>query len=476
MRRILGSALVAVLLAAAPAWGAADPLRPQLWGLDLINADPAHSVSTGQGAVVAVVDTGVKADHEDLAGQVIAGHDYVDGDDNPADGNGHGTHVAGTIAAIEGNGKGVEGVAPGAKILAIRVLDNDGGGTDQDVAAGIDYARTHGANVINLSLGSDTPIDFLFGSDTGDAMARAIDAGIVVVAAAGNDSAPICGQPPASKNGDFLCVGAVTRDRQEASYSNGFSLSNGVDVVAPGGSGCGTPSCDILSTYNNGSYKAEAGTSMATPHVSGVAALLAACGVRGQAAVKRIASTATDLGPPGPDSSFGDGLVNAQAALAGLDCGAGDGTSGGAGNGGAGDSGSSGGSGGGTGSPAARGLRAVAARVHLTGSGALVGADLGSAGAVVAHRYQRASTALHRAIVIGCLAGASGRCTVTGRAHGHKVARGTRTMRTGHAAGVRIHLTRRGRALLRRARRMTLVLSVRVPRAGTHRVRLIVRR
>ena len=436
MRRALGSALVAALLAAAPAWGAADPLRSQLWGLDLINADAAHSVSTGRSAVVAVVDTGVKADHEDLAGQVIAGHDYVDGDDTPADGHGHGTHVAGTIAAIEGNGKG------------------------------IDYARTHGADVINLSLGSDTPIDFLFGSDTGDAMARAIDAGIVVVAAAGNESAPICGQPPASKSGDFLCVGAVTRDRQEASYSNGFALSNGVDVVAPGGSGCGNSSCDILSTWNNGSYKAEAGTSMATPHVSGIAALLVACGVRGQAAVQRIAATATDLGPPGTDSSYGDGLVNAQAAVAGLPCDAGDGTAGG---------GDEGGVVGGT-SPAAGGLRAVAARVHLTGSGPLVGADLGEAGAVAARRYQRAATALRRAIVIGCLAAARGRCSVTGRAGGHRVARGAHALRRGHATGVRIHLTPRGRAMLRRARRLTLVLTVRVPSAGAHRVRLVVRR
>jgi subtilisin family serine protease len=466
MRRALGSALVAALLAAAPAWGAADPLRSQLWGLDLINADAAHSVSTGRSAVVAVVDTGVKADHEDLTGQVIAGHDYVDGDDNPADGNGHGTHVAGTIAAIEGNGKGIEGVAPGAKILAVRVLDNGGSGTDQDVAKGIDYARTHGADVINLSLGSDTPIDFLFGSDTGDAMARAIDAGIVVVAAAGNDAAPICGQPPASQSGDFLCVGAVTRDRQEASYSNGFALSNGVDVVAPGGSGCGNSSCDILSTWNNGSYKAEAGTSMATPHVSGIAALLVACGVRGQAAVQRIAATATDLGPPGSDSSYGDGLVNAQAAVAGLPCDAGDGTAGG---------GDEGGVVGGT-SPAAGGLRAVAARVHLTGSGPLVGADLGEAGAVAARRYQRAATALHRAIVIGCLAAARGRCSVTGRAGGHRVARGAHALRRGHATGVRIHLTPRGRAMLRRARRLTLVLTVRVPSAGAHRVRLVVRR
>ena len=308
--------LLAALVAAAPAVAASDPLRPQQWGLDLIESDAAHSASTGAGATVAVVDSGAAFGHADLAGRLVAGHDFVDGDDKPDDGNGHGTHVTGIVAADAGNGVGVEGVAPSARVLVVRVLDNNGAGSDQDIADGIDYARTHGAEVINLSLGEDIPLSLLIGSATGDAIDRAVAAGIVVVAAAGNSSFPFCDQP-SSGAGGFLCVGAVDRDRTKSSYSN---YGQGLAVVAPGGDGCGTPSCDILSTWFDGAYAALAGTSMAAPHVSGVAALLVACGVRGQAAVQRIVDTATDLGPPGPDGDYGAGLVNARAAVAGLSC------------------------------------------------------------------------------------------------------------------------------------------------------------
>src|SRR4051812_20541625 len=317
MCRSFALALLAVLLMAAPAV-AADPRRGEQWNLDLIQSDAAHAVSTGAGAVVAVVDSGVQADHPDLAGHVGQGYDFVQRDAVAQDGNGHGTHVSGIIGAASGNGIGVESVAPGATIMPVRVLGDDGGGDTDTVAAGIDYARTHGADVINLSIGSDIPLVGAMGGDAFDAAVhRALAAGIVVVAASGNNGVPVCEQPAAGDG--LLCVGAVDKRKQRSFFS---SFGSGLALVAPGGSGTGVPGEDVLSTYKGSGYEELAGTSQAAPHVSGVAALLVARGVRGQAAVKRILATATDLGAPGNDAVYGAGLLNARAAVAGLGGGA----------------------------------------------------------------------------------------------------------------------------------------------------------
>ncbi|MDP9294747.1 MAG: S8 family serine peptidase, partial [Actinomycetota bacterium] len=189
MCRCVVLALLAVLVAAAPAAAAGDPRRGEQWGLDLVEADAAHAVSQGAGAVVAIVDSGVQADHPDLAGRVGAGHDFVDGDATPQDGDGHGTHVLGVIAAATGNGIGVASVAPLATLMPVRVLGDDGSGTSANVARGIDYAREHGADVINLSLGADVPL-LGSGGEFDAAVRRALAAGIVVVAAAGNNGLP----------------------------------------------------------------------------------------------------------------------------------------------------------------------------------------------------------------------------------------------------------------------------------------------
>lgn len=331
MRRLLrcgiAAVLCAALLPAAAHAAGGDPLRSHQWGLDLIHADQAHAVTTGAGAVVAVVDTGIDASHPDLAGRIGAGWDFVDGDATPQDGNGHGTHVSGIIAADAGNGIGVDSVAPGATIMPVRVLDSSGSGSDADVAAGIDWATDRGANLINLSLGGTLPTA---GLGIGDAMStavqRAVDHGVIVVAAAGNDGLPFCENN--SFGGKVLCVGAVDKRENRTFYS---SFGSGLSLVAPGGSDMPGTDEDVLSTWNDGGYQELAGTSQATPHVSGVAALLVSLGVRGQAAVRRILSTATDLGPPGPDAQFGAGLVNAQAAVAGLRPAAGGGGTGGGG-------------------------------------------------------------------------------------------------------------------------------------------------
>jgi serine protease len=195
------------------------------------------------------------------------------------------------------------------------------------VAAGIDWATAHGADVINLSLGASLPTSGLGLQDAMTAaVQRAVDHGVVVVAAAGNDGLPFCENN--SLAGKVLCVGAVDKRENRSFYS---SFGSGLSLVAPGGSGMPGTDEDVLSTWNDGGYHELAGTSQATPHVSGVGALLVSLGVRGQAAVSRILSTATDLGTPGPDVQFGAGLVNAQAAVAGLHRAAGGGGAGGGG-------------------------------------------------------------------------------------------------------------------------------------------------
>ena len=428
MRPIL-LALLVLLLGPAAALAANDPRRGEQWALDLVESDAAHATATGGGAVIAVVDSGVQADHPDLAGQVLPGRDFVQDDGTPQDGNGHGTHVSGIALAVEGNGVGVSSVAPGAKLLPVRVLDDSGGGTSEDVAAGIDWARTHGAHVINLSLGSEVPIIGAMGGDEIDAaIRRALAAGIVVVAAAGNNGVPVCEQPAAGEG--LLCVGAVDKRKQRSVFS---SFGNGLGVVAPGGSLLGGDE-DVLSTVPPSTYDYYAGTSQAAPHVAGVAALLVGRGLRGQAAVKRILDTATDLGPAGDDPEYGHGLVNARAAVAGL----GSGTGGSGGTGG----GPSGGAGGGS------TLRPFV-------------------------RVRRRQAALRRGVRVRLRAATAGRARVRVRSHGRRIARKVRTVPAGSARTLVARLNRRGRRMARRPGALRARVLVRLPGENRDRVRRI---
>jgi serine protease len=194
----------------------ADPLRNLQWDLPRINAPTAWSQSTGTGVTVAVVDTGVDSTHPDLAGQVLPGGDFITGTEGQAiDPNGHGTHVAGTIAAIAGNNVGVAGVAPDAKILPVRVLGADGGGYMSTAAQGVVYAAEHGADVINLSLSATTPTEAMT-----NAVAYARSKNVVVVAAAGNMRAQ--GSPvsyPAANDG-VIAVAATDSADKAAPFSN----------------------------------------------------------------------------------------------------------------------------------------------------------------------------------------------------------------------------------------------------------------
>jgi thermitase len=263
-----------------------DPSYPSQWALERIHAVDGWSAWPGGygrsgGPTVAVLDTGVYAGHPDLAGVVLPGANCTSGvctSGGAGDDNGHGTHVAGTIAADTNNAIGVAGVAPGSSVLPVKVLGASGSGSYAGIAAGIDWAVAHGARVINMSLSGSTSSVTLC-----SAVSRALDAGVVVVAAAGNGSSSAASYPAAC-SGTFG-VSATTSSDVLASFSNvGYP---DVDVAAPGAS--------ILSTLRDGTYGYYSGTSMAAPHVSGLAALLLGqSGARSPLDVMRIIALSSD--------------------------------------------------------------------------------------------------------------------------------------------------------------------------------------
>lgn len=264
-----------------------DTYYDQLYGLSKIGAETAWNTTTGSSSVkVAVIDTGIKYDHPDLQANIAVnsgetpnngtdddGNGYVDdyygynfyGDNgDPNDDNDHGTHCAGTIGGVGNNARGVVGVNWSVGLIAVKVLSAEGSGYMSDIAAGIDYARVRGAFVMNLSLGGPSGATTLL-----QALERARDAGIVVAAAAGNESSNNDTTPayPASYNlSNMLSVAATDSNDNLASFSN-----YGASTVH-----LGAPGVSILSTVSWGGYESFSGTSMATPHVAGAAALIKA--------------------------------------------------------------------------------------------------------------------------------------------------------------------------------------------------------
>jgi subtilisin family serine protease len=344
---LLVAALAVLLAAAAPTDAAPpnDPLYARQWGPKQVRAEQAWAASRGAGAVLAVVDAGIDLDHPDVDGKVVGGATFL-GCGTTSCGNGdwqsgpapratgsasqHGTHVAGIAAAETGNGIGVAGVAPDASVLAVKVLDEEGG-SFEDIALGIRWSVDHGADVINLSLGALPGVQALtltgVEATVRDAIADATARGVVVVAAAGNESFPLCSTP--AVDGDAVCVAATDKRELRAAYS-GFAFKPGLHgVSAPGGSSLPLCGEDVVSSVPVGtgdnacgqgtSYAEFAGTSMATPHVAGVAALLAAQGRSGPAIVQALETTArrpgTDLRGL-YDPAFGWGIVDAAAAVA----------------------------------------------------------------------------------------------------------------------------------------------------------------
>ncbi len=287
------------------------------YGLGVLRASSAYAAgATGRGVTVGVVDTGIDVDHPEFAGQIAAAStDVVSG--NPAqvdDIDGHGTAVAGVIAARR-NQVLTHGVAYQAKLLAVRA---DAPGTcpsscafDQaDVAAATDYAVGHGAQVINYSLGGASSL----GTTLHDAFARAVDAGTILVLAAGNEGAADPTFPgrfaaDAAADDQVIAVGAVDANKQIASFSNRAGSAQDHYLVAPG--------VNVLAPALGGGAALVSGTSFAAPHVSGAVALVldAAPFLSAAEVVQLLLDSATDLGAPGPDPVYGQGLVNLRAAL-----------------------------------------------------------------------------------------------------------------------------------------------------------------
>ncbi|CAM3117667.1 S8 family peptidase [Paenibacillus lupini] len=270
------------------------------WNLPSIETEKGWGLSKGNDKViVAILDTGVQADHPDLKGKLLDGTNIVDADAAPNDDVGHGTHVAGIIGASVNNGEGVAGISWYNKIMPVKVLDSSGAGSTYSVAQGIIWATDHGAKVINMSLGNYAQAEFLH-----DAIKYAYDHDVVMVAASGNDNTDRPGYPAAYP--EVFAVAATDASNNKASFSN---FGDYIDVAAPGDS--------IASTYPGSQYAALSGTSMASPHVAALAGLIRSINpdLNNEEVMEIMRKSAVDLGNKGKDNYFGYGLIDVDKAL-----------------------------------------------------------------------------------------------------------------------------------------------------------------
>ncbi|MEF8828484.1 MAG: S8 family serine peptidase [Haloarcula sp.] len=271
------------------------------WGIDRVDAEKAHADgATGNGADVAIIDTGIDSDHPDLRDNLGTGKAVVEASGSDAepwdDDNGHGTHCAGIADAVD-NSEGVVGVSTSATLHAVKVLDGDGSGTYSDVAAGLEWVADEGHDVGSLSLGGPKS------STIEDACQYAADRGVLLVAAAGNDGSDVEETAPAT----YSTVMAVTATDETDSLASFSNYGSDVELAAPG--------VDIVSTYPGGGYETFSGTSMACPHVSGAGGQLMADGDSNTDARTRLTDTAEDVGLS--SSKQGSGLLDVEAAVGG---------------------------------------------------------------------------------------------------------------------------------------------------------------
>ncbi|MBU2236095.1 S8 family serine peptidase [Patescibacteria group bacterium] len=300
-----------------------DPFYDEQWNFDIINVSQAWDYDTvspkyggDESIVVAVLDTGVA--YEDRGSYVqatdlaetnfIDGYDFINDDAYPNDDNGHGTHIAGTIAQSTNNSLGVAGIAFNTSIMPIKVLNSNGDGEMSVIAQGVNFAVENGAHIINLSLGGASASITLETE-----IQAAQDAGVVIVAATGNDGISSVLYP--AKYDEVIAVGATGASDEIADYSN---RGTGIDLVAPGGNGSSgilQQTCATEGDCTSMGYIYYTGTSMATPHVSAAAALLLAYGVDPENIRDVLQDSAEDLGIAGYDTTFGYGRLDIGAAF-----------------------------------------------------------------------------------------------------------------------------------------------------------------
>ncbi|QCU89794.1 S8 family serine peptidase [Thiomicrorhabdus sediminis] len=299
-----------------------DPYYPLQWHLQSVQAEQAWQFTTGNNVAVAVLDTGLKPGGNDgvRVCEPFIGKDIVSNDNDPNDGDGHGTHVSGTIAQNSDNATGVAGLAYGACVVPVKVLNDSGSGSFADIAEGIYYAVANGAKVINMSLGTNARFALTNDPIMDPALDYAFSKGVTVVAASGNDGHRKNVSYPAIYP-TTIAVGATDYRNQLTRYSN---QGQGLDMVAPGGDVKRDDNGDgygdgVLQEMNAGTwnYYFLNGTSMASPHVAAAAALLLAKepNLSVTQVKQRLFDYAQDLGKGGYDSQYGHGLLQVYNSL-----------------------------------------------------------------------------------------------------------------------------------------------------------------
>ncbi len=301
-------------------WKPNDPRYNEQWNFSMVHAEDAWGIARGKGVTVAVIDTGVAYANTRKGIQCkdfkqthfVKGYDFIARDALPSDDNGHGTHVSGTIAESTNNNEGVAGLAFDAAIMPLKALSGAGGGTSAGIAEAIRYAADHGANVINMSLGSPFPDRLIR-----DACAYAHRKGVTIVCAAGNNASDHVGYPAAYP--DCIAVSAVGPKGELSFYSN---WGKAICVAAPGGdtkAGDGPAGAILQNTLSGADgaledgYYGFQGTSMASPHVAAVAALIESCGIHDPDDVRCILLKSAQA--KAPASKYGAGIVDAGKAV-----------------------------------------------------------------------------------------------------------------------------------------------------------------
>ena len=283
-----------------------DPEYNQQWNLRSINVESAWDETRGNGVTVAVIDTGISRVPDLKDTQFVEGYDFVNDKVDASDDNGHGTHVAGTVAQSTNNGYGVAGVAYEAKLMPLKVLSAGGGGTISDIAESIKFAADNGADVINMSLGGGGESKLM-----SEAIDYAFNKGVVIIAAAGNANQNSASYPARYPN--VIGVSALDSAGVKAPYSN---FGAGVDISAPGGSEAGKIVQETINPQTGTStFAGYQGTSMASPHVAGVAALVKASGITDPDDVFSVLQQSSRRVEDDPLNHFGAGQLDASEAV-----------------------------------------------------------------------------------------------------------------------------------------------------------------